>query len=74
MKINLQDDQSAAYVHVQSHFEFISKVHWSGYARLLLDQLAFGRPNRSLRRGSRPPAESELLQLKSTQQEDQIEE
>ncbi len=40
--------------------------------RLLRDQPVLGRPYRSLRRGgSRPLAESECLQLKSTQQDDQ---
>jgi hypothetical protein len=39
--------------------------------RLLREKLALGRTRRSLRRGgSRPPAESERLQRKSTQQDE----
>ncbi|MED1206052.1 hypothetical protein [Heyndrickxia acidicola] len=39
--------------------------------RLQRDQRALGRPRRSLRRrGSRPAAESECLQRKSTQQDE----
>ncbi|MED1203944.1 hypothetical protein [Heyndrickxia acidicola] len=53
------------------NFDLIQRLIGAEGARLLRDQQALGKPRRSLRRGgSRPPAESERLQRKSTQQDD----
>ncbi|MED1202998.1 hypothetical protein [Heyndrickxia acidicola] len=67
VKINLQENQNAALSMYNPNFDLIQKLIGEEGARLLREKLAKGRPRRSLRReGSRPPAESERLQRKST--------
>ncbi len=72
-KSTQQDDQNAAYVYVHSQFGFNSKVDWRGRSETPAGSACLGRPRRSAatRRLRNRPAESECLQRKSTQQDDQ---